>query len=131
MLLRPRRTDAFPRKPSPNASAKRLMNIQSDRGTRVLLKHLAAWGITLGMLTIVAMPAMANHIDTANVSLACDSYQICVSASELTPGTSYTITYEIIVTPSSGTPMTITIRFPLRLIRAGPSAPVSRRRSGP
>ena len=91
---------------------KRLMNIQFGRGTRVLLKHLAAWGIPLGMLTIFAMPAVANHIDTANVSVACDSYTICVAAENLVPGTSYTITYEITVTPSSGTPMTISNSIP-------------------
>jgi len=112
--LQHQRTDALPRNPSPNVPAKRLMNIQSDRGTRVLLKHLAAWGIPLGMLTILAMPAIANDIDMANVSLVptCDSYTICVAAENLVPGTSYTITYEITVTPSSGTPITISNSIP-------------------
>jgi hypothetical protein len=112
MFFQHQRTDALHQNLSPNALAKRLMNTQSDRGPRVLLKRLAPWAIPLGMLTIFAMPAMANHIDTANVFVTCDNYTICVSASDLTPGTSYTITYEITVTPPSGTPMTISNSIP-------------------
>ena len=85
------------------------MNIQSDRGTRVLLKHLATWGIPLGMLTTFTMPAVANHIDTATASVTCNNYTICLEASALTPGQSYTITYQIIVTPTFGTATTISM----------------------
>jgi hypothetical protein len=88
------------------------MNIQSARWTHVLLKHLAAWGIPLGMLTMFAMPAVANHLDTATASVTCNNYTLCLEASALTPGQEYTVTYQITVTPSSGTPMTITNSIP-------------------
>jgi hypothetical protein len=72
------------------------MNIQSERGTRVLLKLLASWGIPLGLLTIFAVPGMANHIDTAQVTqLTCTSFTIQLSASELNPGQTYEIDWTI------------------------------------
>jgi hypothetical protein len=64
------------------------------------------------MLTILAIPAIANDIDMANVSLSCSNYQICVAAENLNTGQNYTITYQITVMPSSGTPMTISNSIP-------------------
>ena len=88
------------------------MNIRSGGGTRVLLKHLAAWGIPLGLLTIFAMPGMTNEITKATVTPTCDNYTICVKANDLVPGENYTITYQFTVTPPSGTPMTISNSIP-------------------
>lgn len=87
---------------------------QADsRGLPVLLKYLAAWVIPLGLLTILAMPAAANHIQRpAMVTPTCDNYTICVKAVNLTPNRDYTITYSITVMPSSGTPMTISNSIP-------------------
>jgi hypothetical protein len=64
-------------------------------GTRVLLKHLAALGIPLGMLTIFATSGTANQLDTAIVTATCTGYTIDVTASNLTVGQSYLIEYVI------------------------------------
>jgi hypothetical protein len=47
------------------------MHTQFTGGTRILLKHLAAWGIPLGLLAVFAMPAAANNIGSAAVSVDC------------------------------------------------------------
>ena len=44
-----------------------------------------------GLLLLCATPALANHVDTANVTLTCNSYNLSVRASELVPGTNYQI----------------------------------------
>jgi hypothetical protein len=69
---------------------------------------LAVFGLALGLLAMSGIPAVANHIDTANVTPACNSYTISVSASDLNPGQNYTIDYSIDVMPTCSSTMTIT-----------------------
>jgi hypothetical protein len=75
-------------------------------------KDIAIFGIVFAVLAMFANPVMANHIDTATVSATCNSYTIDVTASELDPGKSYTIDYTIILTPTTGSPTTITDSIP-------------------
>lgn len=58
--------------------------------------------LTAIVIAISAPAAMANHIDTANATVTCTNYTINVTASDLTPGLSYSIHYTIILTPKSG-----------------------------
>jgi hypothetical protein len=83
ILFQHKSKDAFHQNPIPNALVKKFMNIESERGTRALPKYLTSWGITLGLLSAYAMPAMANHLNIANVKPNCNSYSISVSASAL------------------------------------------------
>jgi hypothetical protein len=55
-----------------------------------------------GLLLLCATPALANHVDTANVTLTCNSYSLSLRASELVPGRRYQINYTINGIPSSG-----------------------------
>jgi len=55
-----------------------------------------------GMLLLCATPALANHVDTANVTLTCNSFNLSVRASELVPGRKYQINYAINSNSSSG-----------------------------
>ena len=75
-------------------------------------KALSAFGFALGFLFMSAVSAMANHIDTASATPSCNSYMLSVSASDLVPGTNYTIDWSITETPTSGSPMTITGSYP-------------------
>jgi hypothetical protein len=58
--------------------------------------------LTAIVIAISAPAAMANHIDTANATVTCTNYTLNVTASDLTPGLSYSIHYTIILTPTSG-----------------------------
>lgn len=52
-----------------------------------------------------ASPALANHIDSANVTPTCSSVTLTVSGSELIDtGVSFVVNYEIIITPAGGGP---------------------------
>jgi hypothetical protein len=97
----------------------RPLNIQYAGGARVLLKQLAVLGLSFGLLTIFAMPAAANHVDSANDALTCSSSKLTVSASDLNPGQQYTIDYTITLTPTSGSPVNVTGSIPI------PSAPAN------
>ena len=72
----------------------------------MLLKRLASWGISFGLLTFFAMPGMANQIDTAVVTPTCNSFTIALSASQLNPGQNYEIDWSISVTDTCATPGT-------------------------
>jgi hypothetical protein len=64
------------------------------------------------LLLLCATPALANHVDTANVTLTCNSYNLSVRASELVPGRNYQINYTIDSSPSAGgSPITGFIPF--------------------
>jgi len=54
----------------------------------------AIFGLLL-LCVLCATPALANHVDTANVTLTCNSFNLSVRASELVPGTQYQINYTI------------------------------------
>ena len=61
----------------------------------------AIFGLLM-LCVLCATPALANHVDTANVTLTCNSFNLSVRASELVPGTKYQITYTINGNPSTG-----------------------------
>jgi hypothetical protein len=58
-------------------------------------KSLLALGVLLGLCTVGVRPALANHIDTATVTPGCSSYTIALTASDLSVGTTYTISWTI------------------------------------
>src|SRR5438552_18004306 len=63
----------------------------------------------IGILAICAMPAFANHIDYAMVTADCTRFMISVSGGDLnTPGATYVVNYKIVLTPTSGSAITIT-----------------------
>ena len=60
-----------------------------------------------GLLLLCATPALANHVDSANVTLTCNSFNLSVRASALVPGRKYQISYTIDSIPSlGGSPIT-------------------------
>ena len=63
----------------------------------------AIFGLLL-LCVFCATPALANHVDTANVTLTCNSFNLSVRASELVPGTKYQINYTINSNSPSGGP---------------------------
>ncbi|MEI9981210.1 MAG: hypothetical protein WDN23_19830 [Edaphobacter sp.] len=71
----------------------------------------AIFGLLL-LCVLGATPALANHVDTANVTLTCSSFNLSVRASELVPGTAYQINYTINSnSPSGGPPITGFVPF--------------------
>jgi hypothetical protein len=71
-------------------------------------KCLLALGLVLVLLTGLASPARANHIDSAAISATCNSYTITVSGGNLDiPNVTYSVNYTVNVTPSSGSPYTV------------------------
>src|SRR5271170_2571523 len=56
----------------------------------------------LVLCVLCVTPALANHVDTANVTLTCNSFNLSVRASELVPGTKYQINYTINSNSSTG-----------------------------
>ena len=67
----------------------------------------------IGILAICAMPAFANHIDYAMVTADCTRFMISVSRGDLnTPGATYVVNYKIVLTPTSGSAITITDSIP-------------------
>lgn len=78
------------------------------------LKYVAGIVAVLLLCGLMAMPAMANKIQTANTSVLCNSYSISVFASDLTDtGVTYSISYTITLTPNSGPPIIITDSIPV------------------
>lgn len=73
----------------------------------MLRRCSAVVGKVVTLLALFTAPAMANHVDTATASVSCNSYTITLTASALNPGQSYTINFSITLTPSSGSPMTV------------------------
>ena len=68
----------------------------------------------IGILAICAMPAFANHIDYAMVTADCTEFMISVSGGDLnTPGATYVVNYKIVLTPTSGSAITITDSIPV------------------
>jgi len=75
-------------------------------------KSLGILGVLLGVLAIAATPAMANHVDAANVAADCTGFTIHVSASELDLN-GLSISYTITLTPTVGPPIPITDTIPV------------------
>ena len=77
-------------------------------------------GSAIALLTmLVPQPLLANHIDTASVSMNCTSYTLTVSGGSLAVGVNYSVTYTITLTPKSGSPVVITDTFPVTRDAAG------------
>ncbi|HTC76040.1 MAG TPA: hypothetical protein VK684_10710 [Edaphobacter sp.] len=64
--------------------------------------YRTTWRAIFGLLLLCATPALANHVDTANVTFTCSSYSLSIRASALDPGKTYQINYTIDSLPSSG-----------------------------
>jgi len=71
----------------------------------MFLRYRIACGTIAGLLFLGATPVFANHVDSANVTVTCDSFSFSVAASELSPGTKYEIAYQIQASPAMGTPI--------------------------
>jgi len=70
--------------------------------------------VLIGLFALAASPARANHIDSASASVLCNSYSIAVSASDLTDaGVTFSISYTLTLTPTSGSPIIITDSIPV------------------
>lgn len=77
-------------------------------------KHFLIFFVLTGLLGFVGPPARANHIDSASASVLCNSYSITVSASDLTDtGVTFSISYTLTLTPTSGSPIVITDSIPV------------------
>src|ERR1700722_10245646 len=77
-------------------------------------KCLLALGLVLGLLTGLASPARANHIDSAAISATCNSYTVTVSGGNLgMSNVTYSVNYTVTVTPSSGSPYTVSGSIPV------------------
>jgi len=62
----------------------------------MLQKLMTSLGIAFALTVTLATPAMANHVDTFTVTPSCDgSYTVAFTASQLNPGTRYTIDFTI------------------------------------
>ncbi len=74
-------------------------------------RYRALCAAFFGSLVLCATPALAI-VDTANATITCNAYNLSVSASQLIPGTSYTIDFEIDSSPyASGFPIIGSIPF--------------------
>jgi hypothetical protein len=58
-------------------------------------KSLLVLGLVFGFYSLGARPALANHVDSATVTPGCSSYTITLTASALSAGTTYTISWTI------------------------------------
>jgi SdrD B-like domain len=76
-------------------------------------KSLGILGVLLGVLAIAATPAIANHINAANVAADCTKFTIVVSGSELDQPNA-AVVYTITLTPSGGPPVSITDTIPVK-----------------
>jgi hypothetical protein len=53
-------------------------------------------GMLLGVIALASTPAMAHLVDTATLSPGCSSYTMTLTASKLTPGATYTISWAVL-----------------------------------
>lgn len=77
-------------------------------------KFVIVLGVVLGLLTGLALPARANHITSAAITATCNSYTITVAGGDLnTPNVTFAVNYTVYVTPSSGSPYTVSDSIPV------------------
>ena len=77
-------------------------------------KHVFVLLVLTALLALAPSPARANHIDSASASVLCNSYTITVNASDLTDaGVTFSISYTIMLTPTSGSPIIISDSIPV------------------
>jgi hypothetical protein len=60
----------------------------------------------IGIFTVWATPARANILTGATATANCQGYNLSVNATDLTPSTTYTITYSFTVTCGTSSPVT-------------------------
>src|SRR5215831_6490193 len=83
------------------------------RSTQMARKYMQSLCLA-ALLAFPASLALANHIDSATVALACTQYGIKVTASDLAPGDSYSIRYTFILSSTTGgPPLTISNTVPV------------------
>jgi hypothetical protein len=83
------------------------------RSTQIARKYMQSLCLA-ALLAFPASLALANHIDSATVALACTQYGIKVTASDLAPGDSYSIRYTFILSSTTGgPPLTISNTVPV------------------
>ena len=73
----------------------------------------------VGLALAFVMPALANHISTANVTANCTSYTLTATGGALNQTASYSVSYTITLTPASGPAIVITDSFPVTADAAG------------
>jgi hypothetical protein len=67
-----------------------------------------------GFLAYPASLALANHVDSASIALACTQYGISVTATDLSAHDSYSIRYTFVLTSmAGGPPLTISNTIPV------------------
>lgn len=71
-------------------------------------KHFAIAGLFLTLLLMIAGSARANVLTSATATVDCSGYILTVNATDLSTGTLYTIDFTFTLTPTSGTPTTVT-----------------------
>jgi hypothetical protein len=69
------------------------------------------WALVVALVVVAALPAAANIINQANVTDNCTGYTINVAGTHLSKAT--TVKYTITLTPTSGSPITITDSIPV------------------
>src|SRR5262249_51740671 len=76
-------------------------------------KHLGVVAPVLGLLVMLANPALANDLTVASATADCNGFTLSVTAINLTVGGSFTIDFSFTLTPTSGPAITVpgTISF--------------------
>jgi len=74
----------------------------------MIKKHLAVFGLVLGLFVMFANPALANELTSATAVADCTGYTLSVNATDLSVGTTYTVSYTFTLTPTAGgAPITV------------------------
>jgi hypothetical protein len=73
----------------------------------MIKKHLAVFGLMFGLLVMFANPARANELTSATATADCTGYTLSVNATDLSVGTTYTVSYTFTLTPASGPAITV------------------------
>jgi hypothetical protein len=76
-------------------------------------KHLGVVAPVLGLLVMLANPALANDLTVASATADCSGFTLSVTAINLNVGASFTIDFTFTLTPTSGPAITVpgTISF--------------------
>jgi hypothetical protein len=69
--------------------------------------YLAVCALALGLAVMFATPVRANDITSATATADCTGYTLTVNLANLTVGASYEIDYTFTLTPTSGSPITV------------------------
>ena len=64
----------------------------------MIKKHLSLFGLVLSLAVIFAIPALANTLSSGSATADCMGFMLTFMAADLSPGTTYTITYTFTLT---------------------------------